>query len=404
MRVKVREELVSQAVVVVVVTNKPQETNFLFVCLVLSGLLFFSSSSLFAEVLPEDRADLLYHGYDGGGVEVTGPSVLVRKKFNEKVSAKANYYVDNITSASIDVVTTASPYTEKRVENSVAIDFLNKNTLMSLAYTSSDESDFDATTVSLNLSQTMFGDLTTVGMGYSQGDNTISRNGDANFEEEAKTRNYRLSLSQVINKDFIMVFAFEAITDEGFLNNPYRSVRYLDATVPIGYSYQPEIYPNTRTSTALAVRGRYYLPYRAALHAGYRFFNDTWDITAHTFEFGYTIPYKKDWILDFSYRNYSQSNADFYSDLFQVADEFIFLARDKELSTFKSQTLGLGVSYEFSKNGAGFIKRGSLNMNIDLIMFDYDDFRDLRVTTTPGEEPLYSFDATVLRLYLSIWF
>ena len=44
-----------------------------------------------AAVLPEDRADLLYHRYDGGGVVVDGPSVLVRKKFADTVSVVANY-------------------------------------------------------------------------------------------------------------------------------------------------------------------------------------------------------------------------------------------------------------------------------------------------------------------------
>jgi hypothetical protein len=66
-----------------------------------------------AGVLPEDRADVLYHLYDGGGVEIDGPSVLVRKQVGKSTSLVANYYVDMISSASIDVITTASPYTEE---------------------------------------------------------------------------------------------------------------------------------------------------------------------------------------------------------------------------------------------------------------------------------------------------
>ncbi len=48
--------------------------------------LFFGASSVYAAVLPEDRADLLYHSYDGGGAEISGPSLLVRKKFGEHIS------------------------------------------------------------------------------------------------------------------------------------------------------------------------------------------------------------------------------------------------------------------------------------------------------------------------------
>ena len=48
-------------------------------------------------VLPDDRADLLYHCYDGGGVTIDGPSLLVRKKFAEKYAVNASYYVDMVS-------------------------------------------------------------------------------------------------------------------------------------------------------------------------------------------------------------------------------------------------------------------------------------------------------------------
>ena len=62
-----------------------------------------------AAVLPEDRADVLYHRYEGDRVVVDGPSVLVRKKFADKVSVVANYYLDMVSSASIDVISTGEP-------------------------------------------------------------------------------------------------------------------------------------------------------------------------------------------------------------------------------------------------------------------------------------------------------
>lgn len=357
-----------------------------------------------ATVLPEDRADVMYHSYDGGGAEISGPSILVRKKMGENFSTTLNHYVDNVSSASIDVVTTASTYTEKREENSINLDYLNDKTLMSMGYTKSDESDYEASTISMNISQDFFGDLTTLSVGYAQGDNIVRDNTDIDFAKDVITRNYRLSLSQVISKNLLMAFALETISDEGYLNNPYRSVRYLDNSVTRGYNYQSEVYPNTRTSNAFAVRGRYFLAQRAAVHAGYRYFTDTWGIDAQTYELGYTLPYNEDWILEFSYRYYDQTKADFYNDLFQYPDEFIFLARDKEMSSFNSQSLGLGASYEFKRNGTGIIKRGSINVNVNFLRFDYADFRDVSVSALPGEEPLYSFDANVIRIFVSIWF
>ncbi len=365
-------------------------------------LFFFCKLSL-AAVLPEDRADLLFHSYDGGGADISGPSLLVRKKFNENLSATVNYYVDNVSSASIDVITTASPYTEKREEHSVGFDYLNEKTLMSLGYSQSDESDFAATTFSVNISQDMFGDLTTINMGYAQGDNIVRRNGDDVFSEDVVSRSYRLSASQIMTKDLILSFALETIADDGFLNNPYRLVRFQDDSDK-GYSFQFEVYPNTRTSNALAVRARYYLPQRAALHGGYRYFGDSWGIQANTVELGYTLPFKEDWILEFSVRLYDQTKADFYNDLFPYVDAQNFLARDKELSSFTTRTLGLGASYDFKRNGSGLIKRGAVTLEYNFIMFEYADFRDISVNTLAGDEPLYEQDANVIRFFASIWF
>jgi hypothetical protein len=356
-----------------------------------------------AAVLPEERADLLYHSYDGGGAEIDGPSVLVRKNVGDAVSVGFNHYVDNVTSASIDVLVSASEYTERREENSLNLDYLRQKTTMSLGYTRSLESDFDASTLSLGISQDMFGDLTTVSMAFALGDNTVEQNGNDDFSEDAQVRSYRLGVTQIVTTNLVMALTVETISDEGFLNNPYRSVRYLDPGSAAGYSFQQEVYPRTRTSNAVALRGNYYLDRRAAIHAGVRVFEDTWDIDATTYEIGYTMPYDEQWIFEVRMRLHDQGSAEFYSDLFPFQDAQNFLARDKELSTFSSTSLGIGASYEFGR-GWSAIERGSLNLQLDRIEFDYDDFRDLTVPAPVGEEPLYSFGATVTRIFASIWF
>ena len=80
----------------------------------LAGVL--ASGSARAVELPEDRADVMYHYYDGAGTKASGPAVLVRKSLADKVSLSGSYYLDMVSNASIDVVTTASPYKENRHE------------------------------------------------------------------------------------------------------------------------------------------------------------------------------------------------------------------------------------------------------------------------------------------------
>ena len=357
-----------------------------------------------AAVLPDDRADVLYHRYEGGGVTIDGPSLLVRKKFAEKYSVSANYYVDLVSSASIDVVTTASPYKEERNQASLALDVLNDKTQYSMSVAGSDESDYTANTASFDISQDMFGDLTTISLGFSRGWDEVRKRGDQEFDEPVDRRSYRLGLSQIVTPTLMLGLAYETITDEGFLNNPYRSVRYLDPDSPAGYAYQPELYPRTRTSNAASLSARYFLPYRASLHGEYRWFTDTWGIDASTVRVGYTHPLGPRWVLEGGLRWYDQSAADFYSDLFPRQDAQNFLARDKELSTFTSQMLSVGATYELPSLGWQFLQRSTVNFFYDRIRYEYDDFRDVTAGGAPGTEPMYGFDANVFRLFFSGWF
>lgn len=362
-----------------------------------------TSCSVLAAVLPDDRADVLYHRYSGGGVTVDGPSVLVRKSIGQSVSLNANYYVDSVSSASVDVVSQASPYTEERTQTSISMDYLYNKSLMNLSYTKSDENDYKAETSSFSVSHDMFGDLTTVTLGYGVGNDEVGNNLDPTFSQSTKRQNYRLGLSQILTKNSLLSVNWETVTEEGYLNNPYRSFRIKDSSA-LGYSYQLENqkYPRTRTSNALAFRLKYFLPYRAALSGEYRYFHDTWGISASNVEIGYTHPLKENWIFDVRYRYYTQNAALFYSDLF--TEEETYMARDKELSSYHDQTVGLGVSYEFKPEQWQFIDRGSLNLSLDYIRFDYDDFRDVTAGGPAGEEPLFSFSANVIKAYLSIWY
>jgi hypothetical protein len=364
-------------------------------------LLLLATGTVAAGTLPEERMDALYHFYSGDNVEIDGPSLLVRKNVGESVSLSASYYVDTISSASVDVVTTASPYTEERTQWGVGADYLHGDTTLSVGVSNSEENDYTADTLNFAISQEVFGGLTTLTIGYGSGDDEVRQRGTT-FRDEVEKKAYRLGLTQVLTRNWLMGFAFETMADEGYLNNPYRSVRYQDGA---GYAFQQERYPRTRASNAAALRSRYFLPWRAAFGAEYRFFTDDWGIDAHTFELGYTHPWQR-FTFDLRYRYYSQSSADFYSDLFPFQDAQNFLARDKELATFQSHGPHVGVSWQvFDRTTDARQLKGTFNVFYDYVMFSYDDFRDLRATgVTAGTEPFFTFEASVVQAFFSVWF
>ena len=246
-------------------------------------------------VLPDDRADVFYSSYNGGGMDITGESVLVRKKFAEQFAVEANYFVDTVSGASVDVLSNASVIKDKRKQKSLSVEYIHDKTTYNLSYTNSTERDYISNTTHFSLSQDMFGDLTTISLGFTDSRNKVGENNGTALKPViswlgySTSRSYEGGLSQIITKNLIASTTLEVISDQGFLSNPYRSIRFYDA-VPLGYSLGTQVYPNTHTSTAVETRAKYYLPYRAAASLSYRYFNDTWGVRANTIEFDYIQP------------------------------------------------------------------------------------------------------------------
>ena len=376
--------------------------------LLLTGFVLIASGLLRAATLPPDAVDIMHHSYDGGGMKIDGPSILVRKSIGPQVSVTGHYYVDSISAASVDVIASgASEYEEERTEISGGIDYLYEKTILSAGYTNSSENDYEADTAYFAVSQDFFGDLTTVTLGYARGWDEVGTRFQSKDEfEDAERQNYKLGLSQVLTKNALLGFDVDVITDEGKLENPYRSNRFINDPVLGTTSSQDEQYPDTRTSTAFGVRGLYYLPYRGSIKAAYRYFSDSWDIKSHTYDIGYNHALGEHWILELSYRLYTQDKAEFYSDLFPFENSQTHLGRDKELSTYEGTTIGFGASYEIKQGVIPFVKRLQFSLLVDYLDYQYDDFRDLSVPGdfAVGEEPLYSFDAWVTRTSLIVEF
>jgi Protein of unknown function (DUF3570) len=377
------------------------------------------------DVLPDDRADALGTYYKGGGQDITGMTFLVRKKIGDHVSLAYTHLADIVSGASIDVRTSgASPYRERRTQDGVSGDFLYGKTTYSLGVTHSYEPDYRSNTANFGISQSMFGDLTTISMTYRRTWNNVfkmeclvhddalhyacvEKVHDPSFgKKDSDERSYGVGLTQILTRNSVISANYEVITDEGALGNPYRSVMYADPSG--GASLAAEIDPSTRTSNALGLDYKYYLPWRAGLDLQYRYFEDTWGIRAHTAQVGYTQAWRN-WTFDTSFRFYTQTHADFYSDLFASANQQNFMSRDRELSSFNSYTVGAGAAYQFHIPYATWISKSTANLRFDHFMFDYKDFRDALLIdpskgVAAGTEPLYSVQINVMQAFFSIYY
>lgn len=338
-----------------------------------------------AATLPEDQAEAMVHIYDADGLRATGPAVLVRKKLGSNVSLQGSYYVDQVSSASIDVVTTASPFKETRKEYTVGADYLVRDSILSVSTTHSSEPDYVARTVNVDVSQDMFGGMTTVALGYSRGSDNVGRK-DVGFFDQARHWRYRLGVTQILSPTWLMTLNGEVVSDDGYLANPYRSAR-------VGGAFVPENDPRTRSSRAVRVGTTATLAPGSAVHGGYRYFWDNWAIRAHTLEGGYSRYFGDKFLADWTVRLHSQGKALFYSDNALV--DTVYLSRNRQLSTFKNLGLGAKLTYSAGKVGEYDVK---LSAAYELLHFKYSDFTDIRTGNA------YALNAHILQLFASATF
>jgi hypothetical protein len=352
----------------------------------LAGLLggVFATGPVRAATLPEDRAEGIVHIYDGGGVEAWGPALLVRKSIADKVSLTGSYYLDAVSNASIDVVTTASPYKERRNEYGMALDYAVRDSLITMAIGASDEPDYSTRSISLDIAQETFGGMTTVNVGFTRAADDVSKTGDNTFSDEATHWQYRAGVTQILTPRWLASVNFEAVSDSGYLGNAYRVARVFGAAVP-------ENVPRTRSSRAVKVRAIGALDQRDAVRAEYRYFWDNWDIKAHTVEAGYSRYLGESFLADAFVRYYSQTGALFYSDNAQT--ETTYVSRNRQLSDFDNFVIGGKLSFDWKKQPGRYDLKA--HAGVEFLNVNYKDFTDIRTGS------LYSLRATVIQLYLT---
>jgi len=356
----------------------------------LLGGVMASSSAAQAATLPEDKAEAIFHVYDGGGVKATGPALLVRKSLADKVSLQAQYYVDAVSNASIDVVTTASPFKETRKAWDFSAETVVRDSTVALSLSRSTEPDYIAESVGLDTTHEVFGGMTTVSLGFTRSKDQVGKKDVVGFIDQALHWQWRSGVTQVLSPRWLVSLNAEAVSDSGYLGSPYRAARVFGAAVP-------ERNPRTRSSRAIKLRSitdtqAWWAG--SSLRAEYRYYWDNWDVRAHTTEVGGSKMLAERLLLDASLRFYSQGEALFYSD--NASSETLYLSRNRQLSSFNSTSVAARLTYTWPGLPAGYDVK--LTGSYEFKQFRFKDFTDLRT----GQA--YGHNAHVLQAYVSATF
>jgi hypothetical protein len=302
------------------------------------------------------------------------------------LTVRAAVLVDIQTSASVDVVTNATPgtepeYFEARAEFTGGASYRLGQVTMSGGYIYSIEHDYRSHTMSLGSSVDLFQRNFTLAVGYSLGLNQIWRGGvqglssgapsgrtgpDPFFAPRDKMRHgLDLSWTQVLGRRTLGVVSYGLALESGYLSSVYRFVSTSD-----GAFRTREVHPDSRVRHAVGGRIRQYLFSDASVEGTYRFYTDDWGVFSHTAGAAFSW-HPLRWLeLDVHDRVYRQTNAHFYQPSYARPEGL--MSRDKELSRFWDNMVGVRAGILLGPFGP--IEKVRLDARFDWLRFEYSNF------------------------------
>ncbi len=297
-------------------------------------------------------ANTIYLRTDSDATTIVSPTVSVAGQATEQTTLSAGYTVDAWTGASVDVVTAATmAISERRHEGQVGVVHDDGTTRLNSRYRVSYEHDYESHGAVLGASRDYAKHNTTVSLNLMGSRDLAGRAGDPGFAQLMLSYGARAGLSQVIDRRTVIDLALEATVLDGYQASPYRWVAVGGDGV-CGHAAPfcvPEHVPDLRIRNAASARLRRALGDQYSLGLDYRYYLDTWGLRSHTVEPVVSWLPGEATTVAFHYRFYSQGEASFYRPrYFDFDDADGYLTRDRKLSAFYGNEVGVAVDHVFS--------------------------------------------------------
>jgi len=310
-----------------------------------------------------------------------GAAVVVRP--TSWLGVNASYDADIVTGATeavkrgrlADIVTQASDFSDTRHVVGGGFSITRASTELSANYAYGFESDYKSQSFTVAAGTDFLQKNTKIELSYGRGFDEVCTtafaetdapsnrqaltssdgcfsNADDRAVREINLDTFQAAWNQNWTPELNMQMVLTGALQNGFLENPYRSVEIAaagDAAL--------ENHPDNRARGALALRLKYYVrPIKTAIGFGVRGYRDTWDILGQTYELSgerYLFPWLR---LLVRGRYYAQTGALFWSDDYtggepETGPRGQYWSGDREVSPLASYSAGARLQLE--KSGAG---------------------------------------------------
>jgi hypothetical protein len=307
-----------------------------------------------ARLRAENRVDYRYEYYkeDDQRMTIETHSVYFEQKLIDAVTAKGELIYDGISGATPTGTYRISPTSglirtvelaDIRRAGNVELDCRLANHTLTPGFAYSKESDYESYGISLSDAIEFNEKNTTLQLGASHNFDTVQRSGSPfpRAKDKGSTEAI-IGISQLLTPKTILTVNFTFGHETGYLSDPYRQAEFVYAGHQLGV-VRYENRPDERDKEIFfASLTHYFTPLNASLEGSYRFYHDSFDVSAHTVSLTWHQWLGKHLIVEPTFRFYEQSSASFYSPLFNANPaDLKFYSADYRLSEFYSLDYGV---------------------------------------------------------------
>ena len=193
--------------------------------------------------------------------------------------------------------------------------------------------------------------------GYTTG--TTAARGEKNYGTDTRqTYNFTGTYSQVLTKRLQAAVSTELVSQNGLLSTPFHRVYFRDSPDPnlepalssdfaarFPTAARIENLPRARFKYPVSLRLNYYPSDLVQIRGFYRFYNDNFGITAHTFELELPVKVTQFFAVYPFYRYHTQTAATYFAPFAQHSVSDTYYTSDYDLSAFSANKVGVGLRY-----------------------------------------------------------
>jgi hypothetical protein len=165
--------------------------------------------------------------------------------------------------------------------------------------------------------------------------------------QDKQANDVMVGVNQLLSPQTVLTVNFTYGYGDGYLADPYKGVLFDNVPQfdPISPALDPEKRPYTRNRYIPYVSVTQYInPLHGSLEASYRFFQDSWGITANTLALTWYQKIGKHVVIAPEFRYYRQSAADFYTvSLPNYDTRPAYYSADYRLSEMQTFVGGVGI-------------------------------------------------------------